>query len=225
MFVWFTKPTPTLQLHTWYVPTILTMPLMLSKIIRPICLYFFEKRKCQLAIFCRRNKWHAFNREYDRHWVICSYGHFALEIKSFIMAAIFPHIMTKKKITYFISKIQWGKIFLAIFQPQHIFQSLSSLYKSLSLHCEKKILRKSVLFCSFRNTAAVCNNMNFGLCIVGKIRKKGKQHCTPPNFRVCARRKVPAKCCKIWHILYIRKPKVAFSVFLFTSWMPWSMST
>ena len=37
---------------------------------------------------------------------------------------------------------------------------------------------------------------------------------TPPNFRVCARRKVPAKRFKICHILYIRKPKVAFSVFI-----------
>ena len=31
----------------------------------------------------------------------------------------------------------------------------------------------------------------------------GQQH-TPPNFRVCARQKVPAKLFKIWHILYIR---------------------
>ena len=147
-------------------------------------------------------------------WALC------FRDKKFHNGSNIPHIMTQKKITYFISKIQWGKIFLAIFQPQHIFQSLSSLYKSLSLHYEKKILRKSVLFCSFRNTAAVCNNMNFGLCIVGKIRKKGKQHCTPPNFRVCARRKVPAKCCKIWHILYIRKPKVAFSVLCYFIILP-----
>ena len=36
---------------------------------------------------------------------------------------------------------------------------------------------------------------------------------TPPNFRVCAPQNVPAKCFKICHILYMRKPKVAFSVF------------
>ena len=36
---------------------------------------------------------------------------------------------------------------------------------------------------------------------------------TPPNFKVCARRKVPAKRFKNCHILYIRKPRVAFSVF------------
>ena len=39
--------------------------------------------------------------------------------------------------------------------------------------------------------------------------------CTPPNFRVCARRKVPTKRFKICHILYIWKPKVAFSIFHF----------
>ena len=38
---------------------------------------------------------------------------------------------------------------------------------------------------------------------------------TPANLKVCARRKVPAKHFKICHILYIRKPKVAFSVFHF----------
>jgi len=30
----------------------------------------------------------------------------------------------------------------------------------------------------------------------------------PPNFRICARRNVPAKRFKICHILYILKPKV-----------------
>ena len=35
---------------------------------------------------------------------------------------------------------------------------------------------------------------------------------TPPNFRVCAQQKVPAKCFKLCHILYIRKPKVAFFI-------------
>ena len=40
-------------------------------------------------------------------------------------------------------------------------------------------------------------------------------HLTPPNFRVCAQRKVPAKRFKICHILCMRKPKVAFSVFHF----------
>ena len=39
--------------------------------------------------------------------------------------------------------------------------------------------------------------------------------CTPPNFRVCARWNVPAKRFKICHILYIQKPKVAFSIFHF----------
>ena len=38
---------------------------------------------------------------------------------------------------------------------------------------------------------------------------------TTSNFRVYAQRKVPAKCFKIYHILYIRKPKVAFSAFHF----------
>ena len=38
---------------------------------------------------------------------------------------------------------------------------------------------------------------------------------TPPNFRVCAWQKVPAKCFKICHILYIRKHKVDFSIFHF----------
>ena len=38
---------------------------------------------------------------------------------------------------------------------------------------------------------------------------------TPPNFRVCARWKVPAKRFKICHILCLRKPKVAFSIFHF----------
>ena len=49
---------------------------------------------------------------------------------------------------------------------------------------------------------------------------------TPPNFRVCTQRKVPAKRFKICHILFIRKPKVAFYIFhflllyIFTKWMP-----
>ena len=39
---------------------------------------------------------------------------------------------------------------------------------------------------------------------------------TPPNFRECARQKVPAKCFKICHILYIRKSKGrAFPIFHF----------
>ena len=38
---------------------------------------------------------------------------------------------------------------------------------------------------------------------------------TPPNFRVCAQRKVPAKRFKICHILYIRNPKDDFSIFDF----------
>ena len=38
---------------------------------------------------------------------------------------------------------------------------------------------------------------------------------TPPNFIVCARWKVPAKCFKSCHILCILKPKVAFPVFHF----------
>ena len=38
---------------------------------------------------------------------------------------------------------------------------------------------------------------------------------TPPNFKVYARRKVPVKRFKICHILYIRKTKVAFSIFHF----------
>ena len=36
-----------------------------------------------------------------------------------------------------------------------------------------------------------------------------------PHFRDCARWKLPAKYFKLCHILYIRKPKVAFSVFHF----------
>ena len=32
---------------------------------------------------------------------------------------------------------------------------------------------------------------------------------TPPNFRVCAQLNALEKRFKIWHILYIRKPKVA----------------
>ena len=44
-------------------------------------------------------------------------------------------------------------------------------------------------------------------------QKLGHMVHTPPKFRICARQKVPAKCFKIYHILYIWKPKVAFSVF------------
>ena len=41
--------------------------------------------------------------------------------------------------------------------------------------------------------------------------RSARSYSTPPNFRVCARWKVPAKWFKIYHILYMRKPKVAFS--------------
>ena len=43
------------------------------------------------------------------------------------------------------------------------------------------------------------------------------RYVTPPNFMVCARRKVPAKRFKICYILHIgiRKPKDAFSIFHF----------
>ena len=53
----------------------------------------------------------------------------------------------------------------------------------------------------------------------------------PETQWVCARWKVPAKQFKIWHILCIWKPKVSFSVFhfvllfIFSKWMPRSMST
>ena len=56
------------------------------------------------------------------------------------------------------------------------------------------------------NRRKSCNFLWFLFC---------KYRITPPNFRVCARQKVPAKRFKICHILYIRKPKVAFSVFHF----------
>ena len=43
------------------------------------------------------------------------------------------------------------------------------------------------------------------------VRKHIDYVYTHPNFRVCARRKVPPKRFKIRHILYIQKPKVPFS--------------
>ena len=60
--------------------------------------------------------------------------------------------------------------------------------------------------------------------LVSRIKKDCKffgkknyvdQSLTPPNFRVCAWQKVPAKRWKICHILYIWKPKVVFSFFSF----------
>ena len=48
-----------------------------------------------------------------------------------------------------------------------------------------------------------------------QYQRSNRYYTTPPNFKVCARRKVPEKFFKICHILYIRKPKVAFFVFHF----------
>ena len=44
------------------------------------------------------------------------------------------------------------------------------------------------------------------------VLKGYSSYSTPPNFRDCAQRKVPAKRFKICHILYIQKPKVALSI-------------
>ena len=44
--------------------------------------------------------------------------------------------------------------------------------------------------------------------------EKQEQQDTPPNFKVCARRKVPTKRFKFCHILYVRNPKLLFPFFI-----------
>ena len=86
-----------------------------------------------------------------------------------------------------------------------------------------KIVKKEVQFIVYSVVQVVvvdiCQSKHASISpqCINRQSWKIYQHClfTPPNFRVCSRRKVPVKRFKICHVLYLQKPKVAFSIFHF----------